>query len=159
MYPSQAAAVSALQELGNGWVVLPKDDPAIGVMGYVASRRDDGDDPETHVFQWPIFGQVLQPEVHYVSARALIGFAREEQEFLHRCDDSTTRHLGFVSYRQAEQGKSVVRRTRLTQVKDITEEERQELIDMRNRRGDLTSERLEAAAALSTTAQPEDDGA
>ncbi len=161
MYPSEAAAVSALQELGNGWVVLPNDDPARGVMGYVASRRLEGcfteflpaDDegPETHVFQWPIFGHVLEPEVRMVSPRALIGFAREELEHIHRCDEPTLRQLGFVSYREAAQGRAVIRKTLLTQMKTLTGDDRQELIAIRNRRGDITSERLAAAAALSTS--------
>lgn len=169
MYPSEAAAVSALQELGNGWVVLPNDDPARGVMGYVASRRLEGcfteflpaddDGPESHDFQWPIFGQALEPEIRIVSPRALIGFAREERENLFRCDEATQRQLGFVSYRDAAQGKAIVRRTLLTQMKTLTDDEREELLALRNRRGDSTSERLAAAALLSTAAQPEDDGA
>lgn len=138
-------------------------------MGYVASRRLEGafteflpaddDGPETHVFQWPIFGHVLAPEVQMVSPRALIGFAREELGHIHRCDEVTLRQLGFVSYREAAQGRAIIRRTLLTQTKTLTDEERQELVTIRNRQGDITSERLTAAAALSTAAQPEDDGA
>lgn len=130
-------------------------------MGYVASRRLEGvfteflpaEDagPETYVFQWPLFGRPLEPEVRLVPPRALLGFAREEAEHLHRCDETTKLQLGFVSYRQAAEGKAIIRRIMLTQTGDLTEEEREELIAIRNRLGDVTSERLAAAAALSTS--------
>ncbi len=113
MYTSERSAVTAIRELGAGWNVIPYDDYERGALGYCAIRPS-----EERTFQWALFGQPLKSEVEQVDAPTLVRFVEgEPPEALRTCDDPKSRHLGFVSYRDAANGRSVVRRTSLTQVK------------------------------------------
>ena len=141
---------------------MHNDDPQRAVLGYVVFERDaqDPENPVEHIFEWPIFDRPLVPEVSFVPAKSMIGFAREEGEFLAACDSAERRWLGFVSYRQAAEGKSVVRYTRLPDIQALSEEDKNELLTLSRRAREDRSffpDRSQAAAALSTH-EPLPDG-
>lgn len=159
MYTSEQAAVAAIVELGNGWVVLPYDEPHRGVLGYCAIERDpqDGAEPQEHVFQWAIHGHVLDPEVELVEAADLAAFVRSEPaDQLHRCDDAKRRQFGFVSFRLAAEGRAIVRQTTLTKFKEASRGVQEFLVAERDRR-DTAADRIQAAEALGTHQPVEPD--
>lgn len=146
----------------QGWTLLPCDTPETGLRGFVAFRYVDketrapvafGDlkseeiDEETRFIQWPLFDQALVPEDLTVDAPELVGFLSGGELAL--CDDPKRRLLGFVRY-EPEQGRSVIRRISLTQLKESDQQAKDQIMATRNRL--LEIQRAEAEQWIRETA-------
>lgn len=144
LYPSESEARQAAEALGPGWDLIPCDAPERGMAGLIAYRNPPDHVEDLHEpvrFEWALFGRELEADVLEVSGRELIDFIREEAfENLFLCDDPRRIILGFVSYREAAEGRCTVRQCRLTSVKALSQEDRVFLMTQRARvsRGRLT---------------------
>lgn len=87
----------------SGWCVLQQDDSERGTIGFVAVKDD-----RKKVFQWPIFGKILEPDVAVVSAKEMASLLEQDPN-MYPCDDIRNFLVGFVWYRPDE-GRAIVRR-------------------------------------------------
>lgn len=135
MYTSEQAAVTAIRELGVGWIVFPCDEARLGVHGYCAVKEK-----EELIVQWPLFGRELEPMVELVSGADLLAFVQKEPpELLYPCDDPMRRLYGFVSYRLAAEGKSLVRWSPLGKLKMMDTHPRAIVMETHESRNTLKS--------------------
>lgn len=142
MYTCERNAVLAIRELGPGWMIFPYDEPDRGVLGYAASKKR-----EELVFQWAMFGRELVPEVELVEATDLVAFLQSEPaDVLYLCDAPQLRRLGFVSYRNAAEGRAIVRQTKLTSAKMLSKEDLENLMAARKNLGRFESRKAAADA-------------
>lgn len=117
MYNTEAEALNGMTLLeGDGWQALACCDPARGVVGLSLFKLEPLGPPlgavETScLFEWPLYGKELKPEAETVDAEGLLKFLREEPE-VWQCDDAKRCLYGFVSYRRAEEGVSMIRYAR-----------------------------------------------
>lgn len=121
VYATQQEACIAAEQLERNahWCVLPKDDPELGLHGFIA-YNEDLKPQRCHQFQWTIFSRPLTPDIRVVSVEEWIQFAQSEKpQHLFACDDAKARQIGIGSYRLAEDGVSVslIRRVPMTKIK------------------------------------------
>lgn len=139
--------------VAQGWQLLCGDDPDRGLVGFFACRytlnghpveppfkESDRVEEETQLLQWPLFDKALEPEEQVVGVDELISFIQDETN-LAACDDPKRRLIGFVRY-EPDKGKSTIRRTQLTQIREVDRQVYSDLMILRDR---LLAERREAS--------------
>ncbi len=172
MVASEREAEEEILKLGGGWNITPYDEPERGVLGYILFREKTADEygrilaaapgtppeqPEEYRwFAWPMFRRPLEADDRRVSFQELLTFMEEERETILGCDDPKARLIGFVSYRNASEGKSIVRRVALTDVKASSDELRTRFMQIRegiraHARGRQHQRTLAAAALQSAS--------
>lgn len=145
---TQENVLREARELASqGWTLLACDEPEKATLGFVAFRYVDkttrepvprGEpwppgreiDEETRNLQWPLFDRPLVPDDATVGAPELAAFLSEGEVLL--CDNPKNRLVGFVRY-EPEQGRAVVRRMRLTDLKGADVETKDRITGLRDR--------------------------
>lgn len=123
---TQEQVLERVQQLrAKGWTVLPSDDLARGMRGYLVIR-----DAVEEILEWPMFDQPLVPDVQIVNPLELKDFLAESPEAL-LCDDLERLLLGFVRYDPSE-GKAIVRQTRLTSLRSSASEVKASILSVRD---------------------------
>ena len=131
--------------VAEGWTVLACDIPETKMMGLYVFRfrhRDTlqvltGDfEPEDAVeeskmLEWPVYGKPMtEIDDKTVEVDDLINFVGDNHENLASCDDPKKLQLGFVRY-DPENGRAIVRRVCLAQVKNASKEIRERFMPLR----------------------------
>jgi hypothetical protein len=146
----EEATQKALELVREGWEILSLDDPERATRGFLAFRRL-GDDEEEQFLEWPLFNQPLIPDKREVTPIELADFI-EGSSPVHLCDDPKRLRMGFVKY-EPDEGRAVVRQSRITALKEHLEvgrkilEFRSPLLRTYNQ---FCEERRKVALALST---------
>lgn len=126
---SEKEVQDKIKELGPGWESLPADDLEKGLKGELLFRDNDGEE-ECHWLLWPMFEKELVCDKEIVTASDLLKFVKSEpKDVVFSCDKPKSLMLGFISYKQANQGISVLRLAKLAEIKKLNELEANELME------------------------------
>lgn len=112
MIVPQEEAVSRAKELrGQGWTVFPADDFERAMRGFVAVS---GEGEEDIHLEWPIFDEPLEVDSAMGTVEDMLDLAARGPVVC--CDNPMALQLGFALY-LPEEGRSIVRKLKLTQLK------------------------------------------
>lgn len=120
----------ARQLAAEGHVILPADDPERGMRGFLAFSMDDDGQELSEILEWPLFQGPLTTDKAEVEPEELALFLSSGPVAL--CDDPRRLRLGFVRY-EPEEGRAVVRQTRLRLVKGADDSTRAAIMGVRDR--------------------------
>lgn len=136
---------------GQGYTLLPCDDPRRGLRGIMAFKGIDDGTEDSRIIEWPVHGSELTPDEEMVDAPTLLTFMREGG--VAKCDDPRRRIVGFVRY-ELGTNRSVVRQCSLTQLKEqLSSDQLDELMRVRHaldegtQRSMIEVQAIQAAAA------------
>lgn len=113
-------------------MILPADDPERGMRGFVAFLMDDDGEELSEILEWPLFRGPLTTDKAEVQPEELADFLAQGPGPVALCDDPRQLRVGFVRY-EPEEGRAVVRQTRLRLLKAADDHTRAAIMGVRER--------------------------
>ncbi len=112
--------------------MLPADDPERGMRGFLAFFMGDDGEDLSEILEWPLFQEPLTPDKAEVEPEELALFLASGPGPLALCDDPRRLCIGFVRY-EPEEGRSIVRQSRIRLIKAADDSTRAAIMGVRER--------------------------